>query len=618
MPRRIQFVYPKNTHAISLSGRACALNCAHCNKHYLKQMAPLAKPIPKNTQSLLISGGLKKNGQSFILDHEKELARLKKSGSYRLNAHIGFTSPQELDQIAKIVDCVSFDFVSDTAVIQKVYKIDKNQQDYLKLYKLLATKTTVFPHITIGLDAGRIHWEYEAIDILNDLGADRLVLNVFIPTPGTDFADSPKPDLKEVRKVLKHARRVFKNKILILGCMRPAGKYRAELDQIAIEEGIDRLVQPTPQARTLAKKLNLEISEASECCVLDQPTSSTQKPEQSCANTCHSRPCHSRESGNLPATLRLSTASAAQLGLKKLRLSAKTQTIYLMNSGGCQFNCSFCAQAREATSLQDKLSRVSWPEYPLKTVLTALQNQTQNFKRICFQVVNTPDIFQTLPETARALKKAAPHAKLALAIRPHSIKDIDNLFQAGADQIGLSIDAIDPQKFQKIKGGSFQALKKLILLAADKHPGKIAVHLIIGLHETEKQTVELMEKLHQHRVIIALFAFTPVKGAKLEFNHPPDLANYRRIQVARYLVQENLKPKFAYDSQGHLTHFGHPSEKLFQLLKNGRAFQTSGCPDCNRPYYNERAGAKNLYNYPEKIPAADFKRILKKTILAPP
>jgi lipoyl synthase len=268
MPKKIQFVHLKNTKAISLSGRGCAFDCAHCNKHYLKHMDNLDSDIPENVTSLLISGGLKKDGQSFILDKKDELLDLKKKKKYKFNSHVGFVDEQEVEELAKIVDYVSFDFVSDPEVIKKVYKIEKTKEEYINMYKILSAKLPVHPHITIGIDEGKIHWEYEAIDELYKLGADRLVFNVLIPTPGTEFEGVEPPDLEEVRKVLQHARKVFEGKLVIIGCMRPAGGYRLELDKIAVEEGVDRIVQPTPKARQLAEEMGLEISNSYECCVI--------------------------------------------------------------------------------------------------------------------------------------------------------------------------------------------------------------------------------------------------------------------------------------------------------------------------------------------------------------
>ncbi|MBI5414862.1 radical SAM protein [Candidatus Peregrinibacteria bacterium] len=310
-------------------------------------------------------------------------------------------------------------------------------------------------------------------------------------------------------------------------------------------------------------------------------------------------------------TMRLSLASAALLGLKNARIQAKTKTIYLMNSGKCQFNCNFCAQAKESTSEQKMLSRVSWPEYQWKEILNSLDQKSAEYKRVCMQVVNTRDIFDSLPNIVRKIREKSPKTKIAMTVRTRLMKHIDGLFEAGTDEVGLSIDAIDPIQFQKIKGGDLEGYIKFILRAADKYPEKIATHLIIGMGETEQQSVAIMEELHAHKVIIALFAFTPVRGAKMEFERPPDTHHYRRIQIALHLLRNDLPRNFHFDSNGKILSFGVPKDKLFKILKNSNVFETSGCTDCNRPYYNERAGSKDPFNYPYELSEAEFGRIWK-------
>lgn len=306
--------------------------------------------------------------------------------------------------------------------------------------------------------------------------------------------------------------------------------------------------------------------------------------------------------------IRVSTGSAAVLDLKKVKTRSKSNTIYLMNSGGCEFDCSFCAQAKSATSTQDKLSRVSWPEYETEQVMDSIAAKEGDYKRICMQVVNTPKIFEELPQTVRDLRKKAPKTKIAMTIRAYKMADVDAIFEAGADEVGLSIDSVDPEQFAKIKGGSFEQYKAFVLEAADKYPGKIATHLIVGMGETEEQVVELMEELHAHQVIIALFAFTPVRGAKLEFDKAPNLSSYRRIQVALHLIRNNIPHELTYNTDGQILNYGHNKEGLKEILRDSNSFETSGCSDCNRPYYNERAGAKELYNHPEKVEDARFLR----------
>lgn len=708
MTRSIQFVYPRDTKTVSLSGGGCALDCSHCNKHYIEQMDTLDSPVPENTKSFLISGGLDKDGKSFILNQKKKLLNIKKSGNYRFNSHVGFVEEEELDAMAQVVDYVSFDFVSDSDVIKTVYKLEKDVDEYIELYKRLTHKVKVYPHITIGLDRGKIHWEYEAIDILKELGADRLVLNVLIPTPGTEFADVEAPDLDEVRKVFKYAREVFKDEILIVGCMRPIGRYRADMDVMAIEEGVDRIVKPTPKARKLAETNGFQISYFYECCALDAlkeiPTEelaegtketldrvaasscSSAKPEEKeiaklestgCCSTapqntseeastgCCSKPttnemkeevgcCGSREKtgvccndhdkvmaaheekvkaqppcstekpalqperedkAKLSTRMRLSTGSAAVLGLKDIKTRSKTKTIYLMNSGGCEYDCSFCSQAKSATSKQDKLSRVTWPEYKTDDVMDALEDKQNDYKRVCMQVVNTKNVFDKLPQTVADIRVKAPKTKIAMTVRTYKMTDVDAMFAAGADEVGLSIDAIDPVQFRKIKGGNFEFHKKFVLDAADKYPGKIATHLIVGMGETEKQVVELMEELNDHKVIIALFAFTPVRGSKMEFTKPPSLSSYRRIQVALNMIKNNRERNFTYNDKGEILEFGQPKEVLLETLRDSGVFETSGCSDCNRPYYNESARATDLYNYPDQVEVDKFKQIFDTIFL---
>jgi biotin synthase-related radical SAM superfamily protein len=47
-----------------------------------------------------------------------------------------------------------------------------------------------------------------------------------------------------------------------------------------------------------------------------------------------------------------------------------------------------------------------------------------------------------------------------------------------------------------------------------------------------------------------------------------------------------------------------PRRLVADLLADGRAFETSGCVACNRPYYNERPG-QVPYNYPRPLTAGE-------------
>jgi biotin synthase-related radical SAM superfamily protein len=120
------------------------------------------------------------------------------------------------------------------------------------------------------------------------------------------------------------------------------------------------------------------------------------------------------------------------------------------------------------------------------------------------------------------------------------------------------------------------------------------------LGESEQEMAEVIQRMHDLGLIVGLFAFTPVRGTRMEDVSPPPISTYRRMQVAQYLITNNLTcvRDFTFSPAGQLFSFNLP--RLSEILADGIAFQTSGCPDCNRPFYNERPGGP-MYNYPEPL-----------------
>jgi biotin synthase len=55
-----------------------------------------------------------------------------------------------------------------------------------------------------------------------------------------------------------------------------------------------------------------------------------------------------------------------------------------------------------------------------------------------------------------------------------------------------------------------------------------------------------------------------------------------------------------FNENGSVVDFGVPILKLEKTIESGNPFYTSGCPHCNRPYYNERPSGP-MYNYPRPI-----------------
>ena len=86
----------------------------------------------------------------------------------------------------------------------------------------------------------------------------------------------------------------------------------------------------------------------------------------------------------------------------------------------------------------------------------------------------------------------------------------------------------------------------------------------------------------------------------------PGYGQYRRIQLARYLINEGLdrSEKMTFNTLGQLADYGVDVEPI---IDKGDAFMTSGCPGhdgqvaCNRPYGNERPSRpiRNFAFHPE-------------------
>lgn len=301
------------------------------------------------------------------------------------------------------------------------------------------------------------------------------------------------------------------------------------------------------------------------------------------------------------SNINVSIGTAAVLGLTDVAMDAAPTTAYLMLGGRCVMDCAFCAQARSSQAGALKLSRITWPEFDQAQTLTLLAKAVErgDIRRCCLQVTVAEGYFQRTLEVIQAVQKTC-HVPVDAAILPRDMAQVEELLAAGVDHIGFGLDAACERVFQRIKGGSWARSLALIEEAARRFPGRGAVHLIVGLGETEEEMAEMIQRMHDLGLIVGLFAFTPVRGTRMEDISPPLISTYRRMQVAHYLITNNLARvgNFTFSPTGRLLSFNFP--RLPEILADGVAFQTSGCPDCNRPFYNERPGGP-MYNYPKPL-----------------
>jgi biotin synthase-related radical SAM superfamily protein len=334
------------------------------------------------------------------------------------------------------------------------------------------------------------------------------------------------------------------------------------------------------------------------------------------------------EKTDLPQQIRVSVGSAIILGLLKGKLDAEPTTAYLMTytTGKCTANCGFCPQARNSHSKTELLSRVSWPPFSTNRVLKEIENTYTNrrIRRACIQALNYPNVFTHLAALTKAIKQ---HATIPVSVscQPLNGENLRQLAEAGVDRIGIALDAATEKLFSEIKGSSagspytwenqFKQLRKALEIFGK---GNVSTHLIVGLGETENDAISLIQRCVDMSVLPALFAFTPVRGTTLEKKPQPLIASYRRAQFARYLIVNGhaRSEDMRFDGAGCLTDYGVEKATLTWIVETGKPFLTSGCPDCNRPFYNEKPSGP-IYNYPRNIRLEEIEAIKRQLHLEP-
>lgn len=269
--------------------------------------------------------------------------------------------------------------------------------------------------------------------------------------------------------------------------------------------------------------------------------------------------------------IRVSLATASLLGLKKYKIDALPTTLYFELDEKCSGSCKYCSQNN------GYLSRVKWPPFNIMQVKTALEDVSIN--RICIQCPNLDNTAETLTKVVKELN--APHP-VSASVGALKKDDLIKLKNNGIERIGVGLDCISKEIFNKWKQrADTWNMYQETLDTAKKIFGSVTCHLIVGLGESDKACVDMMRDLTDRGITIALFALY------LHNKTVISLPRYRILQIARYNIEKNV---------GEITLKNNKIIEIYDERNNGDAFITSGCPGCNRPFYNERV--TKIYNFP--------------------
>ena len=297
--------------------------------------------------------------------------------------------------------------------------------------------------------------------------------------------------------------------------------------------------------------------------------------------------------------IRVSYGTGIVLGLIKAKQDVAPTTAYLLWDSGCIGSCSFCPRAN-GNSKTKKLSRILWPEFDFEEVYNRLVHEPRLFSRICLQTGYNPKTESMLEEVG--LKLINTGIATSMTLSPGQPEFALKMLNAGLDHVGIGLDGATKSSYTNHKHRNWEkdwsSLKYLLQNAG----GKIEVHLIYGLGDTEEEVCKTISSIITHGGKISLFALMPVNGGE-----SPEIKSYRRIQVFRYLC-ENKRINFTdcTFTNNQLSFIKLKKDEFMNKIDSGAAFRTSGCGNCNRPYYNERPGHE-FYNFPRRLTDDELK-----------
>lgn len=303
--------------------------------------------------------------------------------------------------------------------------------------------------------------------------------------------------------------------------------------------------------------------------------------------------------------VRASIGTLSLLGLYDLRMDDRPLTAYLLqySEEGCLAECKFCPQSRLSRSAdKSMLARVRWPPIELEQIVDELKGAAV-FSRICLESVLKEGFLEEVLEAAEYILSRAAGLPLSIAITPVHVSYLVKLKDIGVDRIGVGLDAASRRVFDEVKKPySWSTYMNFIRDAVKTFgPRRVTVHLIRGLGESERELVATMAKLMRMGAEIALFAFTPIKGTPMERCAQPSIYSFRRIQLVRYLLSQGFELKDIASFRGDGVGLkGQIVEDVLRRFEEyAEAFLTSGCPGCNRPFYNESPRGP-YYNIPSR------------------
>lgn len=264
--------------SISVTRHECALRCQHCHGKLLETMIPADSPgdlaatfqelIQRNGEGCLVSGGCRPDGTVPLEPFLDAIAEVKGTSGLKVVAHTGIVSRDIAIRLARAkIDAVLIDIIGSNETIREIYGLNRRIEDYdASLSALENESVPVVPHVLVGLHYGRLKGEFEALKIISRHKPAAVIIIGFTPFTGTPMQHCPPASPQDVASVIVAARKLMPDTPLVLGCARPKGKLREEMDRLALLAGVNAIAYPDRKAIALANDLGLEYSFSGVCC----------------------------------------------------------------------------------------------------------------------------------------------------------------------------------------------------------------------------------------------------------------------------------------------------------------------------------------------------------------
>ncbi len=342
-----------------------------------------------------------------------------------------------------------------------------------------------------------------------------------------------------------------------------------------------------------------------------------------------------------PDWVRISGASALALRFQSGRFSRPFEfggiNLLLNYETGCRSDCSYCGLARTRPGdFEDKsFIRVEWPLVQTGELVDRMAKYESTLTRLCISMVTHGRAYpDTCEITERIRAKVATPLSLLVAPPTLNRDRLQTFHDLGTDMIGIGLDAVTEDLFRRhrtdVPSGGGLSWEKYWEVVDDSRdifgPWKVNCHTLVGLGETDAEMIEMFIRLCDRQVFPYLFSFNPEPDSRLGESDKAPITRWRRIQLARYLIQhEGFRwDRFEFDDQGTMTTIhgagGVAGGMLEDAVESGVPFLTDGCPGpsgepgCTRPYGSYRP-SEEVRDYPWMPDADDTVQIRSQLVL---